>query len=108
MSEWRRFSRLPRSPEYWQDLSTRVQQSLHAIGPAPVESGRSLAPLAWMAIAACTVAVIATTLLPSGPKSAVSLRTVLAPADPVAATWLDMPQPPSATQLLLMQMANSP
>jgi hypothetical protein len=73
-----------------------------------VESVRSLAPLAWMAIAACTVAVIASTMLPRLPDSEVSLRTVLAPTDPVAATWLDLPQPPSATQVLLMRMANSP
>jgi hypothetical protein len=108
MSDWRRFSRLPQSPAYWQELSTRVQQSVHTLGNGPAEPVRSLAPLAWMAIAACTVAVIASTMLPSGPETAVSLRTVLVPADPVAATWLEMPQPPSATQVLFMQMAISP
>ena len=108
MSEWRRFSRLPQSPEYWRGLTARMQQSVAAVGDAPMEPERSLAPLAWMAIAACTVAVIASTMLPSRTDNAVSLRTVLVPADPVAATWLDMSQPPTATQVLLMRMENSP
>jgi hypothetical protein len=108
MSEWRRFSRLPRSPEYWQGLTTRVQQSVAAMGDAPTEPVRSLAPLAWMAVAAGIVAVVASTMLPPVRDTAVSLRTGLAPADPVAAIWLDRSEPPSATELLVMQLARSP
>ena len=108
MSEWRRFSRLPQSPEYWQGLTTRLQQSVASIGDAPAEPVRSLAPLAWMAIAAGIVAVVASTMLPPVRDTAVSLRTGLAPSDPVAANWLDRSEPPSATELLVMQMARSP
>lgn len=108
MSEWRRFSRLPRSQEYWQGLTTRVQQTVAAMDDAPAASVRSLAPLAWMAIAAGIVAVAASTMLPPARDTAVSLRTGLAPADPIAVSWLDRSEPPSATELLVMQMARSP
>ena len=108
MSEWRRFSRLPQAPEYWQGLTARVQQSVAAMGEAPAEPVRSLAPLAWMAIAAGIVAVVASAMLPPVNDTAVSIRTGLAPADPVAASWLDRSEPPSAGELLMMQMARSP
>jgi hypothetical protein len=107
MSEWHRFSRLPQSPEYWQGLTARTQQSVRAMGDEPVQAVRSLAPLAWMAIAAGIVAVVASTMLPPVRDTAVSLRTGLEPADPIAASWLDRSEPPSATELL-MQMARSP
>jgi hypothetical protein len=108
MSEWRRFSRLPQSPEYWRGVTDRVQQSVHALGDAPLEPVRSLAPLAWIALAAGIVAVVASTILPPVRDTAVSLRTGIIPADSVAAIWLDRSEPPSATELLEMQMARTP
>jgi hypothetical protein len=105
MSEWRRYSRLPRSPDYWDGVTARMQQSVHAMGEVPEESAWSLVPLAWTAIAAALAAVIASTALPVAPATSVSLYGGLTPADSAAAEWLDNSQPPSAGDLLLTQLA---
>jgi hypothetical protein len=108
MSGWRRFSRLPQSPEYWQRVTARMQQSVQAVGEAPDQPMWSLAPLAWTAIAATIVAVIASAALPDAASGTnLSLRNSLAPADSAAAGWLDSSRPPSASDLLLTQLARA-
>ena len=104
MSQWRRFSRLPQSPEYWHGLTSRMQRVAHAtetVDEAPV---RSLAPFAWLAIAASVLAVVASAALPPGPATAISIRDGLAPADSIAVTWLESTQPPSGSDLLIAQI----
>lgn len=101
MSDWRRFSRLPQSAAYWQQLTARMQQSAHdsaAFAPEPV---RSLAPLAWTAFAAALAAAIVSVWLPASPGNSVSLPALLAPADSTGAVWVARSAPPDAAEVLL-------
>lgn len=107
MSDWRRFSRLPDSPDYWRGVNHRIQRSVHTMDQLTVEPVRSLMPLAWTAIAAATVAVIASSLLPPAADTPVSLRSGLAPADPLAISWLEQSEPPSTAEVLVGQMTRS-
>ena len=108
MSQWRRFSRLPQSPDYWEGVTARMQRSAHEPGDVAREPAAwSLVPLAWTAIAAAIAAVITSTALPAAPATGTSLRSSLTPADPAAAEWLNPARPPSAGDLLLTQLARS-
>jgi hypothetical protein len=107
MIEWRRFSRLPRSPEYWRGVSDRVAQSVHAMAAPDVEPVRSLAPYAWTAIAAAVVAVVASSVLPVRTDAPVSIRAGIAPTDPIATTWLNTAEPPSAADVLVGSMTGA-
>ena len=107
MIEWRRFSRLPRSPEYWRGVSDRVAQSVHAMETVEAQPVRSLVPYAWTAIAAAAVAVLASRALPVRTDAPMSLRSSIAPADPIGARWLDMAEPPSAADVLVGSMTRA-
>ena len=108
MIEWRRFSRLPRSPEYWRGVSGRIARSVHAMGPPEeIEPVRSLAPYAWTAIAAAAIAIVASSVMPVRADAPISVRTGIAPADPIATTWLNMAAPPSAADVLVGSMTRA-
>lgn len=99
MTDWRQFSRLPKSPEYWDDLTARVQQSLQGV---EVEPARviALAPFAWTAIAATLAAVIASSYLPMAAVPERSFQAALAPADSIGAAWLANTAPPTVMEML--------
>jgi hypothetical protein len=100
MSDWKRFSRLPQSDEYYGVLASRMQQSLHDVAIEPVMV-RSLAPLAWTAIAAALVAVMVSARFRPDAESDIALRTALVPADSIGAQWSASNSPPSIATVLM-------
>ena len=100
MNEWRKFSRLPESPEYWADLRGRINRAAAEQRPRPIAQGgwRDLALGAGI-VAAAAVAVLIITR-PQTTSSEASIVRSLAPADPVALELLNSPAPPHISSLL--------
>ncbi len=103
MSDWQRFSRLPESPEYWRDASERLQHSARAAAALPPLPVQSLAPFAWMAVAATIAAVMVSRATPAESRAAPVPRGLL-PSDPAAVTWLSRSGPPSVAEMLFAGM----
>lgn len=100
MNEWRKFSRLPESPEYWAGLRSRIDRAAAEQRPKPTERAgwRDLALGAGI-VAAAAVAVLIITR-PQTTSREASLVGSLAPADPVALELLNSPAPPHISSLL--------
>lgn len=100
MNEWREFSRLPESPEYWAGLRSRIDRaaSEERAKPTARAGWRDLALGAGI-VAAAAVAVLIVTRPESTSREASLVRS-LAPADPVALELLNSPAPPHISSLL--------
>ena len=101
MNEWRKFSRLPESPEYWAGLRGRIGRAVWRSGGLAV--GRSDGLAVWRLVAgivaAAAVAILIVTL-PDATSQDASLVRSLAPADPVALELLNSSAPPHISSLL--------
>ena len=100
MSEWRQFTRLPESPEYWRALRHRIDGATHSV--VVVRSTRER----WYDRALATAVVAAAALVAlllvqtEPPPAGVSLQTSLAPDDPVALELLASQAAPHISGLL--------
>jgi len=100
MSEWREFSRLPGSPEYWLDLRQRIGCTAN-----PVLAGRK-ARERWLdrALAGGVLAAAASVALllaqPSPGTPDVTIQAGLIPADPLARELLQSGAAPPVGVLL--------
>ena len=100
MNEWRKFSRLPESSEYWAGLRSRIDRAAAEQRSNPIvrAGGRDLALSAGI-LAAAAVAVLIV-IRPEATSQDASLVRSLAPADPVALELLNSPAPPHISSLL--------
>jgi hypothetical protein len=100
MNEWRKFSRLPESPEYWAGLRRRIDRAAAEQRSKPtVRGGWPDLALGAGIVAAAAVAVLIITR-PQTTSQDASLVRSLAPADPVALELLNSPTPPHISSLL--------
>jgi hypothetical protein len=100
MSEWRKLSRLPESPDYWMGLRERID---HAAQPLLFPHSARDAWLNAILATASLAAVVVIGLLivqPTTTSTATRLRSNLAPADPLALELLNSQQPPHISGLL--------
>ena len=100
MSEWREFSRLPESPDYWLGLRERIDR---AARPWLVPRTRRHRWLdAALVTAGLAVAAVIGLLIvqPTAAPSNASLQASLAPADPVALELFTSQQAPHISRLL--------
>jgi hypothetical protein len=100
MKNWNQLSRLPTSEAYWQELTARIQQSTRAVSvqPESLWSRRQVAA-AWTGVLMAAAAVVVLLMTAQASDRAV-LRSVVAPADAVAAQLLNSRKPVSVVQLL--------
>lgn len=105
MNEWRDFSRLPESPDYWRELHGRVARAarpqLNAQRSRQRWTDRALA--AGVLAAAASVALLLA--LPATPPVETTFQASLAPDDPVALELLSSEQAPSVSGLLAAYLA---
>jgi len=103
MSDWREFSRLPESPDYWLGLRARIGRAAD-----PVLAGRQ-ARERWLdralagavlAAAACVALLLAQPAAAPASPADVSIRAGLAPADPLALDLLNSGEAPPVGGLL--------
>jgi hypothetical protein len=101
MSEWRKFSRLPESPEYWRGLQDRVDRAARPFLPR-----RGMRRDRWLDGALVTAVLSAAAVIgliilrPARPAIAPTFQASLAPADPVAVELLNSERPPHISGLL--------
>ena len=100
MSEWSKFSRLPESPEYWQELHRRIEGA--ALPLLVARSPRDRWVDAALASAVLTAAVVVGIMIlrPAPASTPASFQAGLAPADPLAVELLNSERPPHISGLL--------
>jgi hypothetical protein len=99
MSEWRKLSRLPESPDYWLGLRDRISRTVQ---PLSVHRTRRERWIDAALISASVGAAAVILLLLAQPTAPVepSLQAGLAPGDPVAVEMLNSGQAPNVSELL--------
>jgi hypothetical protein len=100
MNEWRRYSRLPQSLEYWTALHARVVRAADASRVVRSRDDRWLdGALVAGVLAVAAIVVLLLTQTPPRP-AATALQDSLAPSDPIAIELLNSSQPPRIGGLL--------
>jgi hypothetical protein len=100
MSEWRQFSRLPESPEYWHALRERIGLATQPLSGSRARGDRWLDGALAAAVVAAAV-VVGLLILRSEPApTPASFQAGLAPADPLAVELLNSERPPHISGLL--------
>jgi hypothetical protein len=98
MNEWRDFSRLPESPDYWRELHGRVARAAQAPLNAQRNRQRWLDRALAAGVLAAAASVVLLLALPHPAET--TFQASLAPDDPVALELLSSDQAPSVSGLL--------
>ena len=100
MSEWRQFSRLPQSPDYWQGLHKRIEHAARPSLLARSRRDRWLDAALAAAVLAAAAVIVLLILPPASAPVPASFQAGLAPADPLAVELLNSERPPHISGLL--------